>query len=92
MLQEKTPKKKKNKKPTLKKMAPSCELNFIKWSLFCQKGQFWGIQPRNKQAGWKSACAFILSFQTLIQAFREKTEVLLVLSFREKQQSVLWSS
>lgn len=80
MLQEKT---QTNQKKT---MEPGCELNFTKWSLFVKKDNLWGVKHWNKQVGWKSACAFFLSFQTLTQVFRDKTEVLLALSFREKQQ------
>lgn len=53
---------------------------------FVKRVDLWGVKHGNKQGGWKSACVFILSFQTLVQDFRDKTEVLLALSFREKQQ------
>lgn len=45
-----------------------------------------GVKHGNNQGGWKSTCVFILSFQNLVPALRDKTEVLLALSFREKQQ------
>lgn len=78
--------KKKHKQTRKKQWNQVVNWTSLSGASFVKKDNLWGVKHWNKQVGWKSACAFFLSFQTLTQVFRDKTEVLLALSFREKQQ------
>lgn len=57
---------------------------------FVKRVNLWGVKHGSKQGGWKSACVFILSFQTLVQDFRDKTEVLLANHLGKNSSSLVF--